>query len=313
MIPDLAAIQKAHGVIQPYIHRTPVMSSSNINELLGMEIYFKCENFQRCGAFKMRGATNAVNNLSDDELKMGVATHSSGNHAQALACAAKTKSIDAYIVMPENAPSVKVAGVKHYGAEIIFCKPTIEERELTLNRVVKETGATFIHPFNNYRVIEGQATAALELLEDVQNLDFLLVPVGGGGLLSGTALSTHFKSPDTRVIGCEPAGADDAFSSFQAGYIIPSIDPNTIADGLLTSLSEKTFEIIQKYVHDILIVEDPDIVKAMKLIWERMKIVIEPSAAVPLAVVMAHHEDFRNKKLGIILSGGNVDLSKLPF
>jgi threonine dehydratase len=313
MIPDKESIIQAHEVIRPYIHRTPVMTSHNINAMLGMELFFKCENFQRCGAFKMRGATHAINRLSPEELKKGVATHSSGNHAQALALAAQTMKVPAYIVMPENAPKVKVAGVKHYGAEIIFCEPTLAARESSLEQVVEKTGATFVHPYNNYQVIQGQATAAKELIEDTESLDLILAPVGGGGLLSGTLLSTQYFSPDSRVIGCEPTGADDAFRSLEEGHIIPSIHPKTIADGLLTSLGEKTFEIIQKYVDRILTVDDGPVICAMQLIWERMKIVVEPSAAVPLAVVMMNPELFKGKRVGIILSGGNVDLENLPF
>jgi len=313
MIPDLNSIKKAHQIIKPFIHRTPVLSSSILNTMVGGKMYFKCENFQRCGAFKMRGATHAVNCLSEEELQKGVATHSSGNHAQALALAAKTKGIKAYIVMPENAPKVKVAGVRDYGAEITFCQPTLAARESTLEQVVQRTGASFIHPFNNYRVIEGQATATLELIEEIDSMDYILAPVGGGGLLSGTALSARYLSPQTRVIGCEPEGADDAYQSFKSGEIIPSINPNTISDGLLTSLGEKTFEIIQHAVHDIMRVSDANTIAAMKLVWERMKLVIEPSAAVPLGVVLSNKEFFTNKRIGIILSGGNIDLSRLPF
>ena len=313
MIPTKEAIQEAHKIIRPYIHRTPVLTSKNLNEMLGMDLFFKCENFQRCGAFKMRGATHAINRLSKGELQKGVATHSSGNHAQALALAAQTMGVPAYIVMPRTAPKVKVAGVKHYGAEIIFCEPTLAARESTLEDVVDRTGATFIHPFDNYHVIEGQATAAVEILGSISNLDFLLAPVGGGGLLSGTSLSAHYFAPETKVIGCEPSGADDAFRSMQAGHIIPSEHPNTISDGLLTSLSEKTFEIIQKHVEEIITVDDPEIITAMQLIWERMKIVIEPSAAVPFAVVMTNPDKFKGKRIGIILSGGNVDLGNLPW
>lgn len=313
MIPDLQSIKAAHALIRPFIHQTPVMTSRMLNEITGADLHFKCENFQRCGAFKMRGATHAVLRLGKKDSENGVATHSSGNHAQALALAARSHTIKAYIVMPENAPEVKVAGVKEYGAEIIFCKPTLEARESTLERVVEETGAAFIHPFNNYRVIEGQATAALELLEQAGSFDCVLAPVGGGGLLSGTSLSVKYSSPQTEVIGCEPEGADDAFRSFHSGKIVPSLHPDTIADGLLTSLGPKTFGIIQKHVDDILPVADQVTIRAMKLVWERMKIVIEPSAAVPLAVVLSNKERFIGKKTGIILSGGNVDLSKLPF
>ncbi|GAB4326937.1 MAG: pyridoxal-phosphate dependent enzyme [Calditrichia bacterium] len=311
--PDAATIQETHALIKPYIHRTPVMSSRQLNRMAGAELYFKCENFQKVGAFKMRGATNAVLRLSDAEAERGVATHSSGNHAAALALAARNRGIRAYIVMPKTAPEIKKKAVAGYGAEIIFCEPTLQAREETLQQVVERTGATFIHPYNNWRVIAGQATAALEMLQEIPDLDVLLAPVGGGGLLSGTALAARWFSPKTEVYGAEPAGADDACRSLQAGRIIPSINPNTIADGLLTSLGPKTFAVISRQVREILTVDDGQIVEAMRGIWERMKIVVESSAAVPLAVAFQYRQRFSGKKVGIILSGGNVDLSRLPF
>lgn len=311
--PSKNDIIKAADRLSPHIHRTPIHTSKAINKILGTELFFKCENFQKVGAFKYRGATNAVIQLSKKDLQYGVATHSSGNHAQALALAAKISNTKAYIVMPSNAPESKIEAVKGYGAKIIECEPTLEARESTLNQVIKKTNAHFIHPYNDYRIITGQATAAKELIEEQPELDFIIAPVGGGGLLSGTALSVKYFSPLTKVIGAEPIGADDAYKSFVAGKIIPSINPDTIADGLLTSLGELTFPIIRKNVMKILTIQDSFTIEAMQLIWSRMKIVVEPSAAVPLAVVMKNQAFFRDKNIGIILSGGNVDLNKLPF
>lgn len=311
--PRKEEIIEASKRISPFVHRTPVLTSKSINEILNCQLYFKCENFQKVGAFKYRGATNAIKQLSKEELQNGVATHSSGNHAQALALAAKINNTRAFIVMPSNAPKSKKEAVIGYGAEVIECEPTLEARETTLEQVIKNKNAHFIHPYNDFRIIEGQATAARELIEDTNKLDFIIAPVGGGGLLSGTSLSTNYFSTLTKVIGAEPTGADDAFKSFVKGEIIPSFNPNTIADGLLTSLGSKTFPIIQEYVSEILTVEDAFTIDAMKLIWQRMKIIVEPSAAVPLAVVIKNQEKFKGKYVGIILSGGNIDLDKLPF
>ncbi len=311
--PEKKNIIDAHNRIFNIIHQTPVLTSSSINEITGSQLFFKCENFQKVGAFKFRGATNAVNLLSDDQLEKGVATHSSGNHAQALALAAKTKGVNAYIVMPSNAPKSKKEAVIGYGAKVIECTPTLEARENTLDAVVKETGAYFIHPYNDERIIAGQATCAKELIEAINDLDYIIAPVGGGGLLSGTALAAHYFSSNVKVIGAEPMGADDAFQSLQKGEIIPSIKPQTIADGLLTSLGDKTFPIIRKFVDSIITVDDDKIIEAMKLIWQRMKIIIEPSAVVPLAVVLENQYIFQNKRTGIILSGGNIDFDKIPF
>ncbi|WKN41635.1 pyridoxal-phosphate dependent enzyme [Tunicatimonas pelagia] len=309
----LSDIRQAAERIQPLIHRTPVLTSETLNRKSGAKLFFKCENFQRAGAFKMRGAANAVLSLSDADRAKGVATHSSGNHGQALAKAAQSVGVPAYIVMPRTAPKVKQQAVAEYGAEIIFCEPTLQAREDTLAEVIDRTQATFVHPYNNERVITGQATAALELIEDTNELDVVMAPVGGGGLLSGTALSTHYLLPRARVVAGEPTGADDAYRSLQAGHIIPSEQPNTIADGLLTSLGDKTFPIIQEHVKEIITVNDKEIVVAMHLIWERMKIIIEPSCAVPLAALFKRADDFADKQVGIILTGGNVDLSSLPF
>jgi threonine dehydratase len=312
-LPEYPDIEKAHQTIHEYAHHTPVLTSSSINKIVGANLFFKCENFQKVGAFKFRGACNAVFSLSQEEMEMGVATHSSGNHAAALALAAKMRGIPAYIVMPETSPEIKKKAVAGYGAKITFCKPTLQARESTLAEVVKETGAKEIHPYNNFYVIAGQGTAAKELIEDAGEFDIILAPVGGGGLLSGTAISTKKLLPDCKVIAAEPAGADDAFRSFHSKKWVPSENPKTIADGLLTSLGERNFKIILEKVDDIVTVSEEKIVEAMRLIWERMKIIIEPSSAVPLAAILEEKVDVKNKKVGIILSGGNLDLGKLPF
>jgi len=299
--------------IQPHLHRTPILTCSAINHLIGAQVFFKCENLQKAGAFKSRGATNAVFSLDPYDLKQGVATHSSGNHAAALARAAQLKHIPAYIVMPENSSKVKIAAVKSYGGRISFCIPTLEAREEKLNEVLTETNAFEIHPYNNYAIIAGQATAALELIEDQPNLNTIIAPVGGGGLLSGTALAAHYFSPSTKVIAAEPTGADDAYQSFYQKQLVLSINPDTIADGLRTSLGSLTFPIIRRLVNDIITVNDQATIEAMKLVWERMKIIIEPSSAVALAIVLKHKQRFAGQKIGIIISGGNVDLMHLPW
>ena len=305
----LAARERIAGIV----HRTPVLESTLINKLTGARLYFKCENFQKVGAFKYRGATNAILQLSEKERVKGVATHSSGNHAQALALAAKINGVKAYIVMPTNAPKVKSAAVKDYGAEIIWCEPTLQARESTLEQVVSETGATVIHPYDNHEVICGQSTAAQELLSEFPDLDVIITPVGGGGLLSGSALAVKYFSPEVKVYGAEPEGAADAHESFRAGRFIPMTNPQTIADGLRTSLSERTLKIILENVQDILLVSDEEIMAAMHLIWERLKIVVEPSSAVTLAAVLRNQNFFSGRRVGLILSGGNVDLKKLNF
>ena len=309
----LNQIKQAAKRINPYINRTPVLTCTSINNILGAKIFFKCENFQKVGAFKFRGACNAVFSLSDAKARFGVATHSSGNHAAALSLAASIRSMPAYIVMPRTAPAVKKAAVAGYNGNITFCEPTLDAREKTLEDVVKKTGAKFIHPYNDYDVIAGQGTAALELIQEIADLDIIMAPVGGGGLLSGTAVTVSQISPRTQIIAGEPAGADDACRSLQAGKILPCINPNTIADGLRTSLGDKTFPIIKKYVHRIVTVSDEFIIEAMRLVWERMKIIIEPSAAVPLGVLLQKKLDVTGKRVGIILSGGNVDLDNLPW
>lgn len=314
LIPSQENIFQAHERIRPFIHRTPVLSSQLLNKLAHAELFFKCENFQKVGAFKYRGASNAILKLLEKNAGIkAVATHSSGNHAQALALAANVHGFDAHIVMPENAPLVKQNAVKDYGGKIYLCKPTLAAREEKLNEVVKLTGAHVIHPYNMYDIIEAQATAAKELIDDFPNLDAIVCPVGGGGLLSGTLLAAHYFSPKTLVFAAEPEGANDAFNSFREHKFIASENPHTIADGLLTSLGDKTYPIIMQYVTDIFTVSDTEIIHAMKLIWERMKIIIEPSSAVVFAVVLKNKRIFENRKIGLILSGGNIDLTKIPF
>jgi threonine dehydratase len=304
------SISQAHKRIKPFIEHTPVLTSSSLNEMAGCQLFFKCENFQKVGAFKARGAINAALKLSDEERKNGLATHSSGNHAQAIARAGKILNVKSYIVMPRTAPEIKKRGVRGYGGEIFECEPTLQAREETLAQVIKKTGASEIHPFNNYNVMEGQATCAKELFEQVPKLNVVMAPVGGGGLLSGTALATKFFSPTTIVIGGEPDGSDDAYRSMQSGKIEPA-QSNTIADGLLTTLGDKTFPIIYENVKEIITVTDEEIIAAMRLIWERLKIIVETSCAVPFAAVLKSKEKFKDMRVGIILSGGNVDLEKV--
>lgn len=311
--PTKQEIIEAHERIKNQIKQTPILTSTSINNITGCDLFFKCENFQKVGAFKFRGASNSVLSLNNNELQKGMATHSSGNHAAALALAANIKTIPAYIVMPHTAPVIKKKAVEGYGAKIIFCEPTLQSREETLKNIVDETGAVFIHPFDNYSVIAGQATCAKEIFEEIQDLDFVLSPVGGGGLLSGTCLSAKYFSPNTKVIGAEPKGADDAFRSIRDGVIYPSVNPKTICDGLLTNLSERTFGIIKNNVDEIITVEESTIIEAMKMIWERMKIIIEPSSAVVLAAILNNKGKFSGKRIALILSGGNVDLNKLPW
>ncbi|MEO0065746.1 MAG: hypothetical protein RI983_1072 [Bacteroidota bacterium] len=303
-------IEKAHEKIKPFIHHTPVLTNSSINDMAGAELFFKCENFQKIGAFKIRGGMNASLNLTPEQLAKGLATHSSGNHAQAISFAAKTLDTKAYIVMPSNSPSVKVNAVKGYGAEVIFCEPNQAAREAALQKIVDEMGAEFIHPYDDERVITGQATCVKELLETVPNLDVVFTPVGGGGLLSGTALGAHYFQPSVKVYAGEPAGAADAILSFHSGKVEKAPYVNTIADGLLTTLSERTLSIIRKHVTDIFLVTEPEIKAALRLVYERMKIVVEPSCVVPLAAVLKNKEHFKGRKIGIILTGGNVDLKK---
>jgi threonine dehydratase len=297
--------------IKPFIHKTPILTSQTINNLSGADVFFKCENFQKIGAFKIRGGMNAVLSLPKEKQQKGIATHSSGNHAQAIALAARQVGAKAYIVMPDNSPQVKIDAVKGYGAEIFFCEPNQQAREKKLQEVIDKTGAEFLHPYNNYDVITGQATCAKEIIEEIPDLDCIISPVGGGGLLSGTALSAHYFSPSTLVYAAEPEGAADAVLSFKSDKIEKAPFVKTIADGLLTTLGDKPFSIIKQYVKDILTVSDEEIIAAMKLVYERMKIVIEPSAAVTLAAVIKNKSLFTGKRVAVIFSGGNVELKKL--
>lgn len=312
-LPSLSDIQSAHKRIKLFIHRTPVLTSQQLNRIFECELFFKCENFQKVGAFKFRGATNAVLSLNKEQKRRGVVTHSSGNHAAALALAAGMNCIKAFIVMPENAPSVKKDAVAGYGAEITFCKPILQSREETCRSIMEREGATLIHPYDNFNVICGQGTASLELLEEKNDLDVIVAPVGGGGLLSGTSTCVKGINSKIKVIGAEPLNANDAWKSFTTGELTPSVNPLTIADGLLTSLSELTFSIIRKNTDDIFTASEESIISSMKLVWERMKIIIEPSSATVLAVIKENPGFFRGKKIGLVISGGNVDLKRLPF
>ncbi len=306
-------IRAAARRIQPHAHRTPVLTCASLDRMTGARLFLKCENFQKVGAFKFRGACNAVFSLAEEDARRGVVTHSSGNHAQALALAAQLRGIHAAIVMPSNAPAVKKVAVSGYGGEITFCEPTLEARETTTNRIMAQTGATLVHSYNDARVIAGQGTAALELLEEVPDLDLVMAPVGGGGLLSGTAIAAKALNPAIRVLAAEPEMADNACRSLEAGRIIPSVNPQTIADGLLTSLGELTFPIIQAHVSQIVTVSEAAIIQAMRTVWERAKIIIEPSAAVPVGALLEKRIDFSGLRIGVILSGGNVDLDRLPW
>jgi len=312
-LPSLIDIQAAHTRIKPFIHHTPVMKSQQLNELFNCELFFKCENFQKVGAFKFRGATNAVLSLTSEEKNKGVVTHSSGNHAAALALAGRMNGVKANIVMPDNAPVVKKNAVAGYGAEITFCKPTLQAREDTTRLIMERTGATLVHPYDNFNVICGQGTAALELLQEKRDLEIVIAPVGGGGLMSGTSTCVKGINKNIQVIGAEPIMANDAYISFTTGILTPSVNPLTIADGLLTSLSELTFSVIRKNMDQILTAKEDSIIECMLLVWERMKIIIEPSSATVLAIVKENPAIFSGKKIGLIISGGNVDFRKLPF
>jgi threonine dehydratase len=309
----LADIRAAHARIADKIHRTPVLTSATLDALCGSQLFFKCENFQKIGAFKARGATNAVFALTAAEAANGVATHSSGNHAAALARAARLRGISAHIVMPSNAPKTKIESVRRNGGIIVFCELTLAAREAACARIIAETGARLVHPFDDYAVMAGQGTATLELLEQAPELDLIIVPVGGGGLLCGTAVAAKGARPGIRVIAAEPAGADDAARSFAAGRIIPLEKASTVADGLRTSLGERNFPLIQQHVDGIVTVSEESIVAAMRRIWDVLKIIIEPSCAVPYAAIMEQKIDVSGKRVGIILTGGNVDLDALPW
>ena len=312
-IPVYQDVVKAHERIRDYVHRTPVLTSISLNEMFDASLFFKCENLQKVGAFKFRGASNAILSLSDEEKSSGVGTHSSGNHAAALCLAAKMQGIKSYIVMPRNAAEIKKISVESYGGIISFCEPTLEAREKGMDEVVARTGCTFVPSYDHPHIVCGQGTAAKELIEDTGELDIVIGPVGVGGLISGTSISTKSMLPGARVIAVEPAGADYAYRSFRSGKIVPSVNPNTIADGLLTSLGELTFRVIMKHVDEIVTVSEDSIIEAMRLLWERMKIVVEPSGAVPLAGILEKKIETGGKRIGLILSGGNVDLARLPF
>ena len=308
-----ALLLETQNRVRPYIHRTPVLTSHMLNEIAGCELYFKCENFQRMGAFKIRGAVNAIMQLSEEQKRCGVVTHSSGNFAQAVSLAATALSVKAYVVMPSTAPQVKKDAVKGYGGEIVECEPTMKAREAAAAKIVAQKGATLVHSSNDLNVILGQATATMELLEDYPNLNYVFAPVGGGGLVAGTILAAKYFGTNCRVVGGEPANMDDAYRSLKAGVIDDFNDGDTIADGLKTKLGNINFPIIKQDIEKIVRVSEQEIVDAMRLIWERLKVVAEPSSAVPFAALLKEKADYKGKKCGIILSGGNVDLKKLPF
>jgi len=312
-IPTFADMLLAHERIKPYIHRTPVLTSSYLNELTGAELFFKCENFQKAGAFKVRGASNAVFGLSDEEAKNGVCTHSSGNHALSLSYAAGRRGIPCNVVMPRTAPEAKKAAVLGYGGIITECEPSTSSREEVFATVQAKTGGNFVHPYNDPRVIAGQGTCSRELLEQTDGLDMVVAPIGGGGMISGTCLTLSNLSPETKIIASEPEQADDAYRSFKAGHIIADDAPDTIADGLKVPLKELTWHFVSNYVTDILTASEQEIIDAMKLTWQRMKIVMEPSCAVPLATILKNKDMFAGKRVGVIVTGGNVDLDKLPW
>ena len=313
-MPLQADLLVTHEAIHPFVHRTPILTNQSIDRMTGAHLYFKCENFQRIGAFKMRGAASAALRLRAEQRERGLATHSSGNHAQAVARVAHELGVPAYIVMPHDAPRVKVAAVRGYGAQITYCNNTPEERQAALGEVVRETGAAFIHPYDDYGVIAGQATCAMELIEDTSAvLDRIVAPVGGGGLLAGTALAARYFSRRAKVVAAEPKAVDDAARSLLSGRIESNAVNVTVADGLRTNLGERTFDIIQRCVTDVLLVEEEEIIDAMRLIWERMKIIVEPSCAVPLAAILKYPEQFADRHVGVILTGGNVDVDRLPF
>jgi len=311
-INDVIAASKR---IEGHAHRTPVLTNKTIDKLSGRKIFFKCENFQKIGAFKFRGGWNAISSLNEKEAAKGVCTHSSGNHAQAVAYSAMKRNIPSYIVMPENAPKVKLEAVEGYNAKITLCEPTLKARRDTLDEIAKKTGAHIVHPFNDPKVIAGQGTAALELIEEVKKLDAVCAPIGGGGLMSGTCITSRNMLPDVRLFGAEPKGADDAYRSLKEGRLLPQENPDTICDGLLTSMGENTWKILKDHLEDIITVSDEEVISAMKLVWERMKIIIEPSCATPLAAILT--PEFKKlqdiESVGIILTGGNVDITKLPF
>jgi len=312
-IPTYDDVLAAHERVTPYVHRTPVLTSTYLNGLTGAELFFKCENFQKAGAFKARGASNAVFSLDDEQAAKGVATHSSGNHGLSLSYAAGRRGIPATVVMPRTAPEAKKAAVRGYGGRIVECEPSTSSREAVFAEVMAETGAEFVHPYNDPRVIAGQATCSRELFDQVENLDAVMAPIGGGGMISGTCLTLSNIAPDVEIYAAEPEKADDAYRSFKAGHIIADDAPQTIADGLKVPLKELTWHFVQKHVTDILTAGEKEIIDAMKLTWQRMKIVMEPSSAVPLATILKNKKTFAGKRVGVIITGGNVDLDKLPW
>lgn len=312
-IPTYDDVLAAHERVAPYVHRTPVLTSTYLNGLTGAELFFKCENFQKAGAFKARGASNAVFSLDDEQAAKGVATHSSGNHGLSLSYAAGRRGIPATVVMPRTAPEAKKAAVRGYGGRIVECEPSTSSREAVFAEVMAETGAEFVHPYNDPRVIAGQATCSRELFDQVENLDAVMAPIGGGGMISGTCLTLSNIAPDVEIYAAEPEKADDAYRSFKAGHIIADDAPQTIADGLKVPLKELTWHFVQKHVTDILTAGEEEIIDAMKLTWQRMKIVMEPSSAVPLATILKNKKTFAGKRVGVIITGGNVDLDKLPW
>ena len=311
--PTFQDVLDAHDRIRPYIHRTPVLTSSYLNALTGAELFFKCENFQKAGAFKARGASNAVFGLTDAGAAKGVATHSSGNHGLSLAYAAGRRGIPCAVVMPRTAPQAKKDAVKGYGGRVVECEPSTSSREAVFAEVLAETGAEFVHPYNDPRVIAGQGTCSRELIEDVTGLDAVIAPIGGGGMISGTCLTLSHLAPGVKIYAAEPERADDAYRSFKAGHIIADDAPETVADGLKVPLKDLTWHFVKAHVTDILTASDDEIVAAMKLIWKRMKIVMEPSSAVPLATILKYPDVFAGKRVGVIITGGNVDLDKLPW
>lgn len=312
-LPTFEDVKAAHERIKPHIHRTPVLTSSYFNDLVGAEIFFKCENFQKAGAFKVRGASNAVFGLSEEDAKKGVATHSSGNHALSLSYAAGRRGIPCHVVMPRTAPDAKKAAVRGYGGIITECEPSTTSREAVFADVQAITGANFVHPYNDPRVIAGQGTCSREFMEQTDGLDMMVAPIGGGGMISGTCVTLSTIAPEVQIIAAEPEQADDAFRSFKAGHIIADDAPNTIADGLKVPLKELTWHFVSNHVTDILTASEQEIIDAMKLTWQRMKIVMEPSCAVPLATILKNKEKFAGKRIGVIVTGGNVDLDKLPW
>ena len=311
--PVLQDVQNTSKQITPFVHRTPVLTSQSVNSIIDGEVFFKCENFQKTGSFKMRGASNAVLSLSEEQAKRGVVTVSSGNHGAALSLAAKLNGIISHVVTPKNTQQVKIDAMKGYGANLVYCEPSVESRESTLLKVQQETDAVPIHPYNDYRVISGAGTVALEFIDEIKDLDFIVVPIGGGGLISGTGVVVSSLRPNTKLLGVEPESADDALRSIKSGEIVPSDYPPTIADGLRSSLGEKTFPMIKKFVSAIHTVSEKEIISSMRFVWERMKIIVEPSSAVTMAAVLNNPASFRGKKTGVIFSGGNINLSHLPW